>query len=833
MHKNILAVLMTLFFSVGAFAQQTATIKGKITLPSNEHADNVSVALKGSSIGTVTDASGDYEIKNLKPGNYLLRVSLVGYETKEKNLTLKAGEELIANFTLTANAEQIGEVNVNGKNTFARKESRSVSKMPLKNIENPQVYTTISNELLKEQVITNFDDALKNAPGITQLWESTGRGGDGAGYFSLRGFAVQPTMINGLPGLTNGAPDPANIERIEVIKGPSGTLYGSSLISYGGLINITTKKPYSTLGGELSYTTGSYGLNRVTADINTPLSKEEKINFRLNTAYHTQNSFQDAGFRKSFFFAPSLSYEVNDRLSFLVNTEFMQSEGTNPTMLFFDRNAPLRVHNFKEFAYDYKRSYTSNDITIETPTFNLQAQMNYKLSDNWTSQTAVSRGSAQSKGLYSYLYESSQYYPGLTEGVVMGRYMSHQNVTTLTTDIQQNFIGDFKIGSLRNRMVVGVDYFTRNVTDNSTGYSGNGSIYIGSATVENVNNSVFGITDPALYITTGDSGILSETATETILATSPVNNYKTKEEVYSAYVSDVINFTPSLSAMASLRIDRFINSGDISTESDDYNQTAFSPKFGLVYQPILDKVSVFANYMNGFVNVAPGSDRINGIQVPRTYNPEKANQFEFGTKLNLLNDKLTASISYYDTKVDNTVYSIQLPYVPTDENPTPPAGYVPDEVSFQSGAQHNKGFETEIVANPINGLNIVAGYSYSNSRLTEGDPDFVGKRPESAGPRNLANLWVSYKFTVGKLNGLGLGFGGNYASENKIMNRNLAGAFTIPDYTVINATAFYGIRNYLLSFKLDNIANREYYNGWSTVTPQQARTFAASFTYKF
>ena len=58
--------------------------------------------------------------------------------------------------------------------------------------------------------------------------------GDGAGYYSLRGFAVQPTMINGLPGLTNGSLDPANIDKIEVIKGPSGTLFGSSLISYGG-----------------------------------------------------------------------------------------------------------------------------------------------------------------------------------------------------------------------------------------------------------------------------------------------------------------------------------------------------------------------------------------------------------------------------------------------------------------------------------------------------------------------------------------------------------------------------------------------------------------------
>src|SRR5690606_957799 len=114
-----------------------------------------------------------------------------------------------------------------------------------------------------EQNITNFNDALKNATGITRLWESTGRGGDGAEYYSMRGFAVQPTMVNGLPAINNGTIDPANVESIEVIKGPSGTLFGSPNVSYGGLINITTKKPYMKDGGAFSYTMGNFGMNRL------------------------------------------------------------------------------------------------------------------------------------------------------------------------------------------------------------------------------------------------------------------------------------------------------------------------------------------------------------------------------------------------------------------------------------------------------------------------------------------------------------------------------------------------------------------------------------------
>ncbi|SHL62552.1 TonB-dependent receptor [Flavobacterium chilense] len=820
-YKLTISFLSFCFFLLAATtisAQEKATIKGKISLSDKESPEGISLALKGTRFGTTTDEQGNYKLKNVKPGTYTLKVSYVGYTSTEKKIIIKEGEELTENFKLTSNSEELTEVVVNGrKNHFARKENQQVSRLPLKNLENPQVYTTITGEVLKEQVVTTFDDALKNAPGITQLWASTGRGGDGAGYYSLRGFAVQPTMVNGLPGLTNGSLDPANVDRIEIIKGPSGTLFGSSLISYGGLINTTTKRPYKGFGAELNYTVGSYGLNRVTADINTSLNEKKSLNFRINSAYNKQNSFQDAGFRESFFVAPSLSYEVNDRLSFLVNTEFMSNESTNPTMLFLDRSNPLRVHNIAELKYDNKRSYTSNELTIKTPSYNIQGQMNYKISDQWNSQTVFSTSSSKSTGNYAYLYEGTAYQPKITEGIVLNRFFNYQDNTNLTTDIQQNFIGDFKIGSLRNRLVVGFDYFKRTATDQSSGYFGNGSVYIGDNLASF--NAVFGPSN-------GDTGVLTKAASDAIVGNSPRNDNKTKQEVYSAYFSDVINFTPALSAMVSLRADRFINTGDVSTDADNYNQTAFSPKFGLVYQPIIDKVSLFANYMNGFTNVAPGANRVNGISTPKTFNPEHANQFEAGTKLNLFKDKLYATFSYYDIQVKDQVYVIETPS-------SDPANIPNDQTSYQNGAQHNKGFEAEIVANPINGLNIIFGYSYNNAILTAGDPDFVNHRPESAGPQNLANLWASYKFTQGLLRGFGVGFGGNYVGDNKIMNRTTSGTFTIPAYTALNSSLFYSAEKFTITLKANNLTNEQIYDGWSTIHPKDPRTFAASFTYRF
>lgn len=811
---TVLSFCFFLLTGTTIWAQEKASIKGQVTLNNNESPDNISVILKGTRLGTITDEQGNYKIKNIKPGTYTIKISGVGFNTIEKKTTVNEGEELIQNFTLITNSEELSEVVINGGKTnhYARKENQQVSRLPLKNLENPQVYTTITGEVLKEQVVTNFDDALKNAPGITQLWASTGRGGDGAGYYSLRGFAVQPTIVNGLPGLTNGSLDPANIDRIEIIKGPSGTLFGSSLISYGGLINTTTKRPYKTFGGEVNYTVGSYGLNRVTADLNTPLNDKKTLNFRINSAYNKQNSFQDAGFRESFFVAPSLSYNVNDRLSFLVLTEFMSNESTNPTMLFLDRGNPLRVHNINELKYDNKRSYTSDELTIKTPSYNIQTQMNYKISDQWTSQTVFSTSSAKSTGNYAYLYEgtSNPAFASITEGIVLARYFNYQDSRNITTDVQQNFIGDFKIGSLRNRLVVGFDYYKRTATDRGSGYFGNGFIYIGDD-LQSFNN-IFGPTN-------GDTGDLTKAGSDAIVGDSPRNNSKTKQEVISTYFSDVLNFSPALSAMVSLRADRFLNSGDISTDADNYNQNALSPKFGLVYQPIIDQVSIFANYMNGFTNVAPG-ENVNGTtRTPKTFNPEHANQFEVGTKLNIFKDKLYAALSYYDIKVTDQVYSVR-------PNAT-------DVTYYQDGGQHNKGFEAEFIANPINGLNIILGYSYNDATLTQGDADFVGFRPESAGAYNLANLWASYKFTEGFFRGFGLGFGGNYVGDNKIMNRSVSGAFTIPEYTVLNSSLFYNAERFGVTLKLNNIANKEIYDGWSTIHPKDPRTFAASFTYRF
>lgn len=791
--KTIFLVWGMMLLGAASALAQTGSISGTVTTADGKPAEYVSVLLKGTSKGDVTDESGKYKINSIKTGSYQLVASLIGAGTQVKQIEVKEGENTDVSFVLAESSTELSEVVVVDTkiNKYYRDSSLIVAKVPLKDIENPQVYNSISKEVLLDQVVTNLNDALKNATGVTRLWESTGRGGDGAEYYSMRGFSVQPSMVNGLPSINNGALDPANVESIDVIKGPSGTLFGSPAISYGGLINVTTKRPYEKFGGQLNYVGGSNALNRFVADVNIPLNKQ--VFARINAAYHTENSFQDAGFKKSFFIAPSLKFIATEKLTFLINAEFLNSESANAPMVFLNRNGALSFDDLEYFKPLYKRSFTSNDLSIKNPTMGLQAQALYKLSSTWTSQTVLSRSSSKNNGYYHYLWDFG-------DGNTFGRYISRRNGETITTDFQQNFIGEFDLGTFHNKFIVGFDYFKSNVYNGSAGWVLNGTVTVQDGV---------------------DTGVLTQPGVDNLLINSTEAVSNAESRVVSAYMADVINITPKLSVMAAVRFDQFNGLTSYYATEKTKDQNAVSPKFGIVYQPLKDKVSIFGNYMNGFANVSPTEVKDIDGSNPRmkTFDPEHANQYEVGVKTSLIKNKLSATASYYHINVENRVMTD-----PTNINN-----------SIQGGEVESKGFELSMVANPVNGLNIIAGFSDNKSEVLKdnlGD-GYVGMRPEEAGPASLANLWISYTAKQGALNGFGIGFGGNYASEHKTLNRSTTGTFVLPAYTIFNASVSYTGVQYGIILKVNNLSDERYYSGWSTITPQNLRNVSLSLNYKF
>ncbi len=798
-------LLFILLLTGNILIAQNKGITGRIIDTQNQPLVGVTILEKNTTNGALSDANGNFVLENYPNEPFTILISYIGYNTKEIKIQPNESNDL-GEIIMYEGNEILNEVKISSKriNKFSRKETAYVAKLPLKDIDNSQVYSTITNELLKSQVVTNFDDALKNATGVESLWTSTGRGGDGAGYYSLRGFSIQPQLVNGMPGLTNGTINPANIERIEVLKGPSATLFGSSVSAYGGLINVVTKKPYIGKGGELSYTGGSFDFNQVVFDINTNVNNNEKLYFRINTAYTKQQSFQDAGFTKSFFIAPSLSYQVNNKLSFNFYGEITQAEQTNPMMLFFNRGGELTAKTLDELGYDPELSFTSNDLTLKNPTQNYRGEMSYKISDQWTWQTVISRSSTSTTGYYTYLYDYANF-----EEQTFTRVMNKQNATTNTGDIQLNLMGNFNLGQLKNKMVFGLDYYSVNDLDQGSSYVTFGYVRADGSAVEDIEST-----------TTIDESAdtpLTTAAADVALSGASTSNSKARTRTYSAYFSDVISFNKQLSLMLGLRLDYFDNIGEVTDDTDDYNQTALSPKVGVVYQPIDDQLSIFANYQNGFTNVAPSSVTVDGNTYLKNFEPEHANQYEVGVKTQLFHNRLNAIISYYNIDVTNATM--------TDPENT--------QNTIQDGEIESKGYEIEINANPVDGLNIRGGFSHNDNEVIDGNSYIKGTRMLAAGPENQYNAWASYEIQENDFKGFGLALGANGSGERYIMNWTFTGDFILPAFCVLNGSLFYQADNYRISFKANNMLDKEYYKGWSTLTPQNPRNFAINLSFQF
>lgn len=763
-----------------AYAQSgKGTIKGRILSAEGEPAAFVPVGLKGSKHGTTTDENGNYEFK-ASAGTATLLVQFVGHEPEEKQIEVKEGETTtVEDFKLTESSKELQEVVVTGNNNpFANKETDYVARLPLKNLENPQVYSVVTKELMKEQVATGIQGAMTNATG-------TAPGNYPAGGFGviIRGFSTGINARNGMEMVASrSSVDIGNVERIEILKGPSGTLFGANVSSFGGVVNLVTKKPFETFKSELSYTAGSFGLHRVAADINTPFNKKKTILFRLNAVLNRQNSFLDQGHNNTIQIAPSMTIKLSNRLSILADAEFYDVDQTRITYSRVGGNSGIT--NPAQLGLDYRKSLYADDANARTFSSKYFLETRYKIAANWTSSTV---GSFVSEKVdYSY-----QYYPTYISPTLVARnILNYGPIVNYYFNVQENITGQFSTGFIKHKVNVGGNYRY---------YNGNFNYYTsGSKFVDTVNlNKGFTPLDRATI-----DQFMAKYGKATPFGVA-------RQNTYSVYATDVLNLTERLSLLLSLRLDRYDYKG---TGTDQpYKQTSLAPKLGVVYQVVKDQVAAFANYQSGFQNSAP-------IQLPPPQNgyftpkPIFATQYEAGVKTEAFNKKASLTLSYYNITVDNAITYDQ------QRNPS------------QGGRQVSKGIESELILNPLPGLNIVAGYTWNDNRIVTtsyATRNTEGNKAATA-PENIANAWISYKFMSGLFKGFGAGVGGNYVDKAYLDATN---TYYLPDYKILNASLFYDRAHWRIGLKVNNLTNQKYWDTYGA--PQSITNFTGDFTLKF
>ncbi|WP_333574552.1 TonB-dependent receptor [Sphingobacterium sp.] len=792
-----MVILFSLIFPFATLAQQMGKISGQVFTTDHKPLAYASIVLRDTRFGTRVDEQGNFKLE-APAGHYTLVITYAGYAAITKPVRIEAGgNQSIDPIIIESKYNELREVVVEDiqKNKFARKETEDISRMPLANLQNAQVYSVIPKELIQELGATDYNTAMSQVAGAVV---SNGVNDSGNQIF-MRGFNAYVTMRNGLPSNPRTTSEIFNIERVEVIKGPSATLFGSQVTSYGGVVNNVTKKPFESFRGEVGYTTGSWGMNRITADINTPLNKDRTALARFNVMGSTQDGFQDAGKQKAMGFAGSLLFKPNERTTVRFDADIYVPE---KTLLAYVRNTnKLSYGTMDKVPLPYDRAMLSDDITTSRANMNVGTELEYRISENWVSRTSYQFNQSGDK-------ESIFFVPTyINDNQIQRRYRIFDRYNLTYNSLQQNFTGDYYLGKVKNTVVAGLDYSYYKSTDQSMSPA-----FITYDTI--------GIKDTAW------KPISRADIQKSRAANSPGDSYsRSSYKNLSAYLSNVTNLSDRLFVMLSLRLNHYINGDSYSytpnanpakstaVTTEGYKQTNVSPKIGLVYQPIKDQLSVFANYMNSFTNLASsrGYTDENQAGEPEMMNwkPEQANQFEVGAKAELFGGKVNTTLSYYNITVSNILWTVV------------------DGISVQNGKSRSRGFEFDFIANPLRGWNVIVGYGYNDNKYIKNTASTQGKRMIWT-PKNVANVWTSYKFLDGRIKGFGIGAGLNHVDKVYL---DLDEVFATPAYTVFGATAFYDQPKYRIGLKLNNLGNIHYWDFYGK--PQKPTEVLASLSFKF
>lgn len=766
---------MILQFITTLASGQTKTsgiIEGRVLKADGSPQENVIIILSPLAKQTISNDNGTFEFRNIPYGNYTIAVKSLGLSTQSISVALNSEKVTISNIQLLENAQVLNRVIVNSSYRHINKNSSQVARMPLTYLENPQSYAVIPKELLYTQLATTTEQALLNIPGLSNIATVGGSGGASL-TFKSRGFSNGSVILrNGVSSGYVTLTDLFNVERIEAIKGPSSTLFGGNQgASYGGVYNMLTKKPLEVTRGEISFTTGSYEMARTTIDYNTPLNDDKTALLRLNGVYDSRNSFQNLG-QNTVGLAPSLLIKATDKLTLSFDGYFYKT--SRPTVLL--GIGAMGFSNFDSLHLDPKNAYFAGDIDSKQQTTWISGQAEYKLSEKWVSQTVFSVSRSNNNTPYVVLRAARA--ANATTTSINRSILDIPFSQLYTQQFQQNFTGDFKLGSMRNRLLIGVDYFRTNVA------SSRATLPYDNITIN----------------TAGAQLLINRYRVDSIGKTGAYSNSRSVSNSYGAYVSEVLNLTSNLLVMASLRVNRF--------NADGYMQTAYSPKLGISYM-FIPTMSVFGNYTNGYNNASSGTDSLGNI-----LKPEYANQWEGGVKFDLFQNRLTGTVSVYDIKVKNI------------------ARQIPSTINYvQDNTVKSRGLDVDILATPVTGLNIALGYGYNDIRYTEdrNKTGFLHNRVESA-PYHSGNLWATYQLASGSLQGFGLGFGGNGQSSSFTDNLN---KITLNGYSVYGASIFYNALKFRITAKVDNIGNKMYYTYNSWLMPGQPRMLSFNATYRF
>lgn len=696
-----------------------------------------------------------------------IRMTIVGIETLPEVSLSTTSEEFIVDIPSAAAIVRSEEssvtsdagilrIGVTGQETTPISSTGTRTDTPI--LEIPASIQAIPQEVLQDQQTVDLGEALNNISGVSiDSTEGRGfrinlRGFEGVSVFR-DGFRLYSPNDNG-DAAAQGFPEIANIERVEVLRGPASILFGQ--IEPGGAVNIISKKPLDDPFYAVALQVGSDGFLRPQIDFSGPLSEDEKVLYRLNAVYQREDGFRDFDrASQRFFVAPTISAKLNDSTDFTFQLEYLDDERPfDPGLVAFGTG----VANIPR-----DRVLGERDDRVSSEFINVGYDLEHRFSESWKLRNAF-RFLRSEDDISATL--SFPFIGGLNETTgQLNRVFAEQNIANEALALQTNVVGEFSTGAIDHTLLVGVDLASyRLASDSFTDFSLRVPI--------DIFNPVYGSVDRPARVS-------DPTRTETINTDS-----------LQFYLQDQIELTDNLIVVAGFNYETISQTTTTATAATTRESTlsenAFSPRLGLVYQPI-ENLSLYANYSRSFLPSA--STDTNG----NVLDPEEGEGFEVGLKAELLDGNLLATLAYFNLTKQN---------VATDDPSDPFA-------SIATGEQQSQGIELDIAGEILPGWNVFASYAYIDAEITADNTFTVGNRLPGVAEHS-ASLWTTYEIQSGDLAGLGFGLGLNWVGERQ---GDLNNSFTLDSYFLTNAAIFYKKDNWRFGLNFKNIFDTNYIAG--------------------
>ncbi|MEH2463051.1 TonB-dependent siderophore receptor [Nostoc sp.] len=631
---------------------------------------------------------------------------------------------------------------------------------PLRDI--PQSIQVIPQAVIKDQQITKITDAARNVSGVTPL---SGYGGFIDDY-TIRGFTNYNVLRNGFASsdsFTYGA----NVERVEVLKGPASVLYGQ--FEPGGVVNYVTKQPLSSPYYAAELTAGSFSFYRGTTDLSGPLTTDKKLLYRLNVAYENSGSFRDFYHQEIFSVTPVITYKPSENTTLSFEYEYGRRRGS------FDRGLPsgpvfltLPVSRFLGEPSDFLNiDYQRGTATVD-----------HRFSQNLQLRSSFSVESTFDNNVYT---QSGTDFEPDGRSVLRGK-IANLNRRTENYSWQTDLIGKFNTGSIAHQLLLGLEL--RRNTDINPIFDTDDIASI------DIFNPVYG----------ARPGTLNKRL------------FGTKINTTGVYLQDQVTLLSNLKLLVGGRYDFVFSDnsakvGDADTTYTNFYDSAFSPRVGLVYQPI-EPISLYASYSRSFV--PNNATTFSGVSIE----PSRGTQYEVGIKSEFFDRRLSATLAAYDITKTNILT--------TD----------PDHIEFSIaiGEVKSRGIELDVAGEILPGWKIIAS-GYLNDAFISKDNTIPEGRRLGNTPYHGATLWTTYEIQQGSLKGLQFG-GGIFFVGSSITDPS--DPFTVPSYLRTDAAISYKHDNWRAALNFKNIFDIKYYdNQGYYLVPQAPLTVLGSISVEF